>query len=348
VRDRTLMAQPFDARQGKPTGDSVPVAEQINYSPTQIQGQFSASQNGLLVYASGAAGENDQLAWFDRSGNPLGKTGPPGNLSRPAISPDGNTVAVDRFDPQTLLSDLWLYDLRRGTGTRFTFNSRANGYPVWSPDGSHIAFSSGLGGGANIYQKSISGMATDEALDKTERNKLALDWSQDGRYLIEAVLNPNAKWDVWVLPIFGDRKPFPYLQTGFTQRYARLSPDGRWLAYRSDETTRGEIYVQTFPHPAGKWQISTNGGTCPVWSRDGRELFYIGADQKLMVVEVMGGNRFEAGMPKPLFETHLGTRSRDIWFDVSKDGRFLMPTPVENAAPAPMTVVVNWTAGLKK
>ncbi len=194
-------------------------------------------------------------------------------------------------------------------------------------------------------------MATDEALDKTESNKLALDWSQDGRYLFEDDTGPQDKMDIWVLPLFGDRKPFPYVQTEFNEI---LCPPfaQRTLAglYSSDETKRAEIYVQTFPTPGGKWQISTNGGLYPVWSRDGKDLFYIGADQKLMAVEVMAGNKFEVGRPRPLFAMHRAILGggRGIWFDVSKDGRFLMPIPVENAAPAPMTVVVNWTAELKK
>jgi len=191
-------------------------------------------------------------------------------------------------------------------------------------------------------------MAADEALDKAEHPKFPLDWSRDGRYLIEEVNDPKTKQDIWVLPLFGDRKPFPYLQTEFNELYGKLSPNGQWLAYVSDETKRNEIYVQTFPTPGGKWQISTNGGLYPVWSRDGKELFYIGADQKLMAVEVMGGNTFQAGVPRPLFQTRLGSGVFAIWFDVSKDGRFLMPVPVENTAPVPMTVVVNWTTGLKK
>ena len=350
VHDRTLMAQPFDAGGGKTIGEAVAVAEQIGYRPVQVQGQFSASQNGVLVYASDVGGQDGQLSWFDRSGNSVGRIGAPGLLSRPAISPDGNTVAVDRLDQQTSLADIWLYDLRRDTATRFTFNSRSNEGPVWSPDGSHIAFRSTLGAAAHLYQRATSGMATDEALDKTESNKLALDWSQDGRYIFETIRDPKTKWDIWVLPLFGDRKPFPYVQTEFNEMYARLSPDGHWLAYSSDETKRTEIYVQTFPTPGGKWQISINGGLSPVWSRDGKGLFYIGADQKLMAVKVTGGKKFEVGRPRPLFAVHIATLGggRGMWFDVSKDGRFLMPIPVEDAAPVPMTVVVNWTAGLKK
>jgi Tol biopolymer transport system component len=234
---------------------------------------------------------------------------------------------------------------------------------VWSPDGSHITFASTRDGGSNLYQKATRGAAQDEAIDKATLNKRAEDWSRDNRYIIEGIINaPKTGRDIWVLPLFGDRKPFPYLQTDFNEQYAKLSPDGHWLAYTSDETKRDEVYVQTFPTPGGKWQISTSGGSLPVWSRHGKELFFIGGktptpfllgnEQKLMAVEVKsdamkGGTKFEAGLPKALFDTHLPTNGV-VWFDVSKDGRFLMPTRVEEPTSVAMTVVVNWTAGLKK
>jgi len=354
VRERTLMAQHFDADKAQATGDAVPVAEQVDVSGGVTgQAQFSASQNGVLTYVSGGAGGNVQLTWFDRSGKVLGTVGPPGDLQWPEISPDGSTVVVDRRDPGTGFPDLWLHDLARGTASRLTFNSKANEYPIWSPDGSHIVFSSSRDGGLNLYQKAVSGNAKEEALDKAPLLKKPVDWSRDGRYIIEEIIGASKTgFDIWVLPLFGDRKPFPYVQTEFVERWAKLSPNGQWLAYRSNETLRNEVYVQTFPTPGGKWQVSTNGGDRPVWSRDGKELFFIAADQKLMAVEikgdtVKGGAKFEAGVPKPLFDTRL-LGNAFTWFDVSKDGRFLIPTPTELSANAPMTVVVNWTAGLKK
>jgi Tol biopolymer transport system component len=353
LREGTLMAQPFDAGKAQTTGDPVPIAEHVDSNSGGVisQGQFSASQNGVLAYTSGGAGTNVQLTWFDRSGKVLGTVGTPGILHWPAISPDGTTVAVDRMDPQTGIYDLWLHDLARGTTSRFTFNSRTNEYPVWSPDGSHIAFASTRDGGLNLYQKAASGAAQDEALDKAARTKRADDWSGDGRYILEEIQDPKTGSDIWALPLFGDRKPFPYLQTEFNESHAKLSPNGQWLAYQSNDTKRIEVYVQTFPTPGGKWQVSANGGDRPVWSRDGKELFFIGADQILMAVEVKsdagkGGGKFEASVPKPLFDVRLETNQ--VWFDVSKDGSFLMPTSTVQAATVPMTVVVNWTAGLKK
>ena len=365
VREGTLIAQPFDAGKSETTGDPFPVAEGVAFGQgggAFAQGQFSASQNGVLAYMSGGGGEDSQLTWFDRSGKMLGTVGAPGTMQVPAISPDGRTVAVEHQDPQTGFYDLWMHDLARGTASRFTFNSKTNEYPVWSPDGSHIAFSSTRDGPMNIYQKATGGAAQDEALYKSEVNKVPEDWSRDGRYLCGTIaISPKTGYDIWVLPLFGDRKPFPYLQTEFDEFFCKLSPDGHWLAYTSDETRRDEVYVQTFPTPGEKWQISASGGSHPVWSWDGKELFFIGgttpdvllgADQKLMAVEVKGDiatgtATFEAGIPKPLFDTHLPT-TFTIRFDVSKDGRFLMPVHVERSASVPMTVVVNWTAGLKK
>ena len=351
VRERTLMVQPFDVGKLETTGDAVPIAEQVDSTlGASAQNQFSVSQNGVLAYSSGASsGGNLQLTWFDRSGRTTGTVvGTAGGPRWPAISPDGNTVAVDRLDPQTNFIDLWLHDLARGSASRFTFNSGFfNAYPVWSPDGSHIAFRSTRDGAAgDLYQKATSGAAQEEVLDKDLRSKQPNDWSRDGRYIIEGVRDPKTKNDIWVLPLFGDRKPFPYLQTEFNEQYAKLSPNGQWLAYASDETKRLEVYVQTFPTPGGKWQVSTNGGDRPVWSRDGKELYFIGADGKMMAVEVKGGTKFEAGVPKPLFDMRFPADA--TWYDVSKDGRFLVPTQIEQAADVPMTVVVNWTAGLKK
>jgi Tol biopolymer transport system component len=343
------MAQPFDAGKAVTTGDPVPVAEQVDTSSwgfAEFQGQFSVSQNGILAYSSGIS-LNVQLTWFDRSGKVDGTVGAPGNMQYATVSPDGNTVAVDRLDPQTGFRDIWLDDLKRGTASRFSFNSKSNAYPIWSPDGSHIAFSSTPERVKDIYQKATSGATQDEALEKSTRSKFISDWSRDGRYIIYTVADPKTDFDIWVLPLFGDRKPFPYLQSAFQEGYGKLSPNGQWLAYQSNETKRFEVYVQTFPTPGGKWQVSTNGGGSPEWSRDGKELYFIGADQKMMVVQVKDGVKFEASVPKALFDVHT-VNGLNFVFDVSKDGRFLIPTPVEQSASVPMTVVVNWTAGLKK
>jgi Tol biopolymer transport system component len=346
ARETTLLAQPFSLSRFQTTGDPVVVAEHISYQSQDARALYTSSQTGVLAYVPADAGGGtgtSQLTWIDRSGKLLGTVGLPASFGRPAISPDGNSVATDVRDPQTGLSDIWMYDLARETASRFTFNSKGNTRPVWSPDGGHVAFTSTLSGPTNIYQKAVGG-GPEEPLEKHPVPRNSEDWSRDGRYIFEYVLGKSN--EIWVLPLFGDRKSFPYLQNGFNQNTAKLSPNGQWLAYMSDESKQNEVYVQTFPTPGGQWQISTNGGSNPVWSRDNKELFYIAPDRKMMAVDVnLNGGKFAPGVPKALFDTGL---AQNAGYDVGKDGRFLIPRAVEGGASAPLTVVVNWTATLKK
>jgi len=341
MRERTLMAQPFDVGKIQMSGRPLPLAEQVDYSQmVGTQGQFSASQNGILVYASNAGG-TQQLTWFDRSGKSIGTVGSPGEMHGPVIAPDGKAVVVDRLDLQTGSYKLWLHDLTRGTASRLSSDSQAGDrHPVWSPLGDRIAFSSNRDGSYKLYQKAMGSAAEETAIDTGGYNKQTSDWSRDGRFIIEYVNDPKTGTDTWVLPLFGDRKPFPYLH-GVS---GKLSPNGKWLAYNSDETKRFEVYVQPFPRPGRKWQVSVNGGYLPIWGRDGRELFFVGDDQKMMAVNVKDGANFDADVPKPLFDI----RNSDGYFDVGKDGRFLIPAEVKQAGTLPITVVVNWTGGLKK
>ena len=342
AREQSLMAQPFDPVTGKTNGDAVAVAEQVVYSGEFSQGQFSVSQNGILVYASGAAAQNKQLTWFDRGGKSEGTVGASADTLSVSLSPDGTMVATDAMDSSGL-RDIWLHNLARGTLSRFTFGPKTNESPVWSPDGSRIAFYSFRDG--NPYVKATVGAGTEEVLDKIAANTRIDDWSQDGRWLVENRVEPKTANNIWVLPQFGDRKPFVFLNSEFHEGHARLSPGVRWLAYVSDESKRYEVYVESFPEHRGKWQISTGGGDFPVWSRDGRELYFIAADRKMTAVDVKGTDTgFQAGVPKPLFEV-----ATSIQFDVSRDGRFLIQVPVATqAASVPLTVVTNWQAGLKK
>jgi len=345
MRGRTLMAQPFDAGKAELTSEPLALAEQVDYSPkVATQGQFSSSQNGILAYASNAGGSL-QLTWFDRSGKSDGMVGSPGLLNELRISPDSNTVVSDRLDPETGFYNLWLYDLARGTTSRFTFEAQSSDRnPIWSPQGDRIAFSSNRDGTNKLYQKDTRSTPKEIPLDISGYNKQAIDWSSDGRYIVERVNDPVTGPAIWVLPLFGDKKPFPYLQTEFHVWPDRLSPNGQWLAYESDETKRWEIYVDTFPTPGGKHQVSIDGGSTARWSRDGKELYFLSLDGKMMAVAVRGGANFEAGVPAPLFGTKLNFGD----FDVSKTGRFLIPTQIKEPGTLPITVTVNWPAGLKK
>jgi len=346
LQGSTLLAQPFDAWSFELGGDPVALAEQIGTLGSY--GFFSASASGTLAYrVSGVDANNRQLIWYDRQGKALGAVGPPVEVSRVAISPDGNAVAMDRFDRQAGLSDIWVRDMSRNTDSRLTYGPLSSTTPVWSADGSKIAFSSNRTGSFNVYEKNASGVGQEDVLDKDQRVKVARDWSHDGQYLVEEVdRSAKAGIAVWVLPLFGDRKPVPYLQSVFDESFPKVSPNGQWLAYQSNETKRNEIYVQSFPKSGGKWQVSNDGGTSPVWSRDGKELFFLAANGKMMAVDVRNGagNKFDYGLAKPLFDFPNGTFS----FDVSRDGRFLIPAPVEQTSGAPITMVVNWAAGLKR
>ena len=353
VREGVLVAQSFDTEKLQLTGDPVPVADQVDSQSTKAQNQFSISQNGVLAYTSGIRGGGSILTWFDRSGKVTGTLGPPNALSWGAISPDGMSVVVQRIDQG--LKDIWLHDLARGAASRFTFGPGSNSYPAWSPDGRYVSFMSARDGIARPYRKASSGQGLDEAITKPLGEPLSPtvvdDWSRDGRYLILRVVNPKTRFDIWVLPRNpdkpGDGKPFPYLLTEFGEVHARVSPDGNWLAYTSDESKRNEIYVQSFPNPGRKLPISTNGGERSIWSRDGKELFFVSPDGNIMAAEVRIGATLEVGVPKPLFKVRL-SRAMDAWFDVTRDGRFLIPVQVEQPSKAPITVMLNWHAGLKK
>ncbi|HEY2018589.1 MAG TPA: protein kinase, partial [Bryobacteraceae bacterium] len=251
VSERALMAEPFDAARLRSTGELLHIADQVDLIVANLQGSFSASETGALAYYSGDGGRsNSQLTWFDRTGQKLGTVGEPGSFVKPVISPDGGTLAVDRLDPQSGAYDVWQYDLGRGSPTRFTFGARQNGYPVWSPDGASIAFAANHGGHYQIYRKSAGSGAKEEALLESPLDKFPSDWSRDGRYLIYYQIDPVTKYDIWALPLTGDRKPFPVLDSPFNEHRATLSPDVRWLAYSSDETGRDEVYVQSFPTPS--------------------------------------------------------------------------------------------------
>jgi Tol biopolymer transport system component/predicted Ser/Thr protein kinase len=349
LRESTLLAQPFDAGKLEMRGDPVPVAEQVGYFQVAGEAYFSVAGAGALVYGSGTHVARRQPTWMDRAGKPLGTVGEPAVYSWITLSPEGKRLALERTDPMGLSStDIWLFDLNRGASRRFTFDPTSDRSPVWSPDGSRIAFTSIRGGIYDLYWKVSSGAGQDELLLKSGESKYPDDWSADGKLLLYEQADPKTRVDLWVLPLQGERKPVPFLQTEFSERQGRFSPDGRWIAYSSDESGRYEVYVQPYPPTGAKWMISRDGGGRPEWRRDGKEIFFLGdPHQQLLSVDVKlpsggSGGGVEAGVPRVLFPVAFGTSA----YAVSADGqRFLMNAPIQDAAGAqPATVVLNWAA----
>ncbi len=345
LRAGTLVAQPFDAQRLTISGEAVPIAQDVL--------DFSASANGVLAYTAGTSGQAAlQLQWFDRSGKKLGTVGQAALYSNPALSPDGTRVAVGIRETGTGNRNLWILDLKRGTASRLTFDSADDLNPVWSHDGSQILFSSTQTGTRDIYEKAASGLGASQLVfDSKDQQKSLDDWSSDGRYVVYDIT--AAPTSLWILPLFGDRKPFPFVQGNFGARQARFSPNGRYIAYASNETGTYQIYVQTFPEPSGKWQVSTAGGVNPEWRRDGKELYFL-SNAGLMAVDVdTTGPQFEVGIPKPLFNADFvagngGAGFLNAPYRVAADGqRFLVVTSTEEQNNSPITVVLNWMADLK-
>jgi eukaryotic-like serine/threonine-protein kinase len=334
VREGTLLAQPFDASRLEITGDPVPLSENVD--------SFSAS-SGALAYAN-SAGATQQLTLFDRTGKALATLGPPGNWNYVSISPDGSSVIADLRN-QSDNAGLWLFD-RAGVSSRITF-AGSNISPLWMPDGVHVTFFGERDGKARLYRKAVSGAEQEAVL--VDRNVIPYSASRDGQWLFAMTPCASAKTscDIWVVPLAGERKPYPLLETKFREWAPAISPDGRWLAYSSNESGRREIYVMSFPEPTGKWQVSANSGYLSVWSYDGRELYFTNDDNtRMMAAEIRPGPTFQAGPPKELFPIRMPPSFAR--FDVSKDGRFLIPAITDESANVQITVVLNWSRLLKR
>ena len=354
IRAGTLLAQRLDPTSKELTGNPIIVADSVAIDANTYGGAFSVSASGLLAYRPRGAGPH-QLIWFDRSGKMLSTVGDPDSngLSRPYISPDGRRVAA--FRTVQGKTDVWLLDASRST--RFTFDPSANRSPVWSPDGSQIAFDSTRKGRRDLYVKPSNGAGNEQLLVESEEDKFATDWSRDGRFLLYGSGSPQTSFDIWVVPMEGEHKPFVFLKTNFDERQAMFSPDGHWVAFVSNQSGRYEIYVQPFSAGSpgtvgGQWQVSTTGGMYPRWRSDGRELYYIAPDGKLMAAPVtFSGTSFRPGTPVALFQTRIYGGGTDMnvghQYDVSSDGRFLINTVLEDAT-SPITLLQNWSPGAKK
>jgi len=358
VRDETLMAQPFDADSLKLSGEPHAVAEGVWGAVTAAQASFSVSSTGTLAYVN-ATLSNMQVLAFDRSGRPRGPVTQPDRYfdQVPQLSPSGKQLAIAR-GPYGHES-VWLWDLATGGSTRFTLNPDWSHTPVWSSDGARVMFMSGRGpgvAGSRLNLKNVNGAGQDEVLlELTPPATGALwDWSSDGRFVVYSVVTePRGVADLWVLPLDGARQPYPFLQSTFHKAQAQIAPNGKWLAYTSYESGKDEVYVESFPLPGSKRQISIDGGVQPRWRRDGAELFYLALNQTLMAVPIKTDGRFETGPPVPLFRTKiLPQGSQSTWFftayDVSADGqRFLINGPPDDPGPQ-ITVILNWSAAVKK
>ncbi len=309
--------------------------------------EYGFSGLGSLVYIPGPAGEpQHRLVWLDRKGVEEPLAAPVRNYYLPRLSPDGQRITTHILGES---NDVWVYDIAGQTLTRVTFEGN-NQFPVWTPDGKRVTFRATRGGTRNIWWKPVDGSGTEEQLTSGDHNQTPGSWSPDGQVLFYADSDPVTREDLWVLPLEGERQARPFLQTPFRESAAHISPDGQWLAYFSDESGRSEIYVQPFPDPGGKRQVSTEGGGEAVWARNGRELFYRNGD-KMMAVDIQTQPTFSAGKPRLLFETSPSLLTHTLGaFDVTPDGqRFLMVKLSEQELPATqLTVVLNWFEELKR
>ena len=357
VRGQTLMAQQFELRHLKISGGPVRVVEEplAQYFDA---GTFSVSANGTLAYWSPGNVES-QLTWFDPQGKMLGTVGSPGLYVAFALSPDG-TQAILPTHSAELTQSLWLLDISRGTGTRFELNPPDGEGAVWAPDGSRIIFASARAGQmTDLYEMHLAGGAGPEAIIKSNEAKFPLSWSPDGRFLLYVSVGAETKSDLWLLPLEGRQKPVPFLRTEFDEGQGRFSPDGRWVAYASNESGRYEVYVRPFSPDAlregmsnigGKQLISVNGGSSPMWRQDGKELYYINLEGKLMAVTLRAGLVFQASVPRILFQTPLKDSDQAAlpqWAPSPDGKRFLFLVP-ETQEGTGLTVVLNWQAGVKK
>ena len=350
-----LLARHFELSRAE-VADSVSVAQPVGRDTGVFRGAFAVSATGVLAYRATAAGRR-QLVWVDRNGTRTGIVGEPDDnaLLNPALAPDGERVALQRTIQGN--QDIWVLN-SSGPATRITFDPAADGFPIWSPDGHRLVFRSNRRNSFELYETLASGGGTAQRLLESAQNKAPLHWSADGRFLLYRVLDQKTGSDLWVLPLDGDRKPFAIVQTPFEETNGELAPDGRWVAYDSNETGRFEVYVQSFPASGGKWQISTAGGIAPRWRHDGRELFYVAPDGALMAVPVRpstDGQILDRGTPVRLFRVPIayggsipGGNVRHQ-FAVAPDGQhFLINVTTDEAIAPPITIVQNWTTGLKK
>ena len=340
ARDGVLLAQPFDARTATTTGEPVPIASHVSQYPELGTAAFASSPTGVIVYADEPGGQSNRLTWIDRTGKVLNTVGDSASYANPRLSPDGKRVVVEIVDVSGN-RDIWLMDVARGLPVRFTFEPGRDASPVWSPDGRTIAWQ----GATQLKARASSGAGVEETLS----NEVWFpdDWLPDGSGLL---FHPPQPRQIRLLPLAGpDRTPRVIVQGESVTTHARVSPDGRWVAYASVDSGRVEVYLQRSHASTARWQVSAEGGFQPKWRGDGKEIFYVATDGMLMAVPLQLDELAEVGKPKPLFPTRIEGPVATSWhqYDLTPDGqRFLVNSP--EAVTAPVVVLVNWPAGLAR
>lgn len=351
LRGNTLMAQRFDAGNQELKGEAFPVAQDVG-SPKQYGlGLFGVSQTGLLIYSpaeAGAAPGSGQLVWMDEKGKQTAKIGPAG-VAIPQLSPNGKKVAYVVTNRER--ENIWVLDLPRGVQTRISFGRGPNVYAIWSPDGAHVAYTSLVHGKYDILMKAASGVGKAERLVEFRAAAYPTSWSSDGRYiaLTREGSTGKGRFGVWMLPLSGSRKPFPYLQSpSFDVTDAVFSPDGRWIAFVSNESGQFEVYISPFPNSqGGRWQVSEAGGVQPQWNHDGSALYYLAPDGKLMGASIkQNGSSLEIGAPREIFEAPMvGVGAFGSAYSVAPEGNTFLVDESLHDVSRPLTLVTNWAAG---
>jgi eukaryotic-like serine/threonine-protein kinase len=352
---RSLRAIVLDTAKGTTFGETRIVAEEVGFQPSTYWGAFTVAENGTLVYNPAAGASQSVLTWFNRAGKELGHIGEPGVLANPALSPDGNRVAVDITDVKANNVDIWLKDLRHDTQSRFTFDPAEDVAGIWSHDGSAIAFRSNASW-LSLLVKQAQGTSSGKAIfvvnDIDFTNDIVPNsWTPDDKQVLCSFQTIPRGSDLGLVSLV-DGKFTPFLATNASETNGQISPDGKWVAYASNESGDWEVYVTTFPNAAGKWQVSRGGGSEPRWRGDGKEIFYIGPKGTITAVPVNEEGTFSAGNPTPLFQSHGRAQisSTDLFtYDVTKDGqRFLMNRYFKPQSIAPLKIILNAAAEAPK